>query len=102
MAVGEVWCRVTVFGPDGSALRRWTLGGCAAPDLAAIDHMARLRLEVGRRGGSVAISDVSVQLAALLELVGLGRLRGQMSGQTESREQPVGVQERVDRADSPG
>jgi hypothetical protein len=102
MAVREVWCRVTVFGPDGSVLLCWTLGGWAAPDLAVIDQMARLRLEVGRRGGSVTVSDVSTAFGELLELVGLGRLTGQMNGQTEDREQPVGLEERVDRADSPG
>ena len=97
MAVGQVWCRVTVFGPDGCVLYSRTLSGYGAPDLGAIDLLAQLRLEVGR----VLLSDVSPALDELLELVGVSGLLGQVGGQAEGRKEPLGVEERVDPTDSP-
>jgi hypothetical protein len=98
----EVWCRVSELGADGSVLGRWTFRGCSAPDLAAIDDVVRVLLEVRRRGGSVAISDVSAEFGDLLEFVGLRQLRGQVGGQAEGREEPGGFEERVEPADPAG
>jgi hypothetical protein len=94
--VAPVWCRVTVVDADGSALACWHEGGAGAPDLAVVDRLARVRLTALRDGGRVAFSDVSAELSALLELVGLGR---EMRGQPEVGEEPLGVEERVERND---
>ena len=45
--------------------------------------------------------DVVVPLDELLELAGLGRLRGKVAGQAEGGEQPVGFEEGIEAADPP-
>ena len=101
MAGAQVWCQVTVRGPDGSVLCACTMRGLGEPGLAAVDLLARLHLASWTRGGSVALSDVVVPLDELLELAGLGRLRGKVGGQAEGGEQPVGLQEGIEPADPP-
>ena len=86
MAGAQVWCQVTVRGPDGSVLCAWTMRGSGDPGLAAVDLLARLHLASTRRGGSMALSDVVVPLDELLELAGLSRLRGKVGGQAEGGE----------------
>ena len=71
MMATERWCRVTMVGADGTALAGATLEGSRAPDLAAVDDLARLALEAKRRGGGVRLSEVSPALRALLDLAGL-------------------------------
>jgi hypothetical protein len=86
----ERWCRVTVVGPDGTELARYGLEGVGAPDLRAVDAVARAMLAVGRVGGTVVLGEVAPALAALLELAGLGV---EVEGQAELGKEPLGVQE---------
>lgn len=88
-----MWCRLTVFAPDGSPLREYTLTGTGAPDLGVVDQVARLRLFATRVGGTVELVDVSPTLVELLELVGLRDLLGQVRREPEDREDPLGVEE---------
>jgi hypothetical protein len=94
----EVWCRCTVVGPDGRALRRRQLGGPGVPDLGAIEDVARLALKAARLGGHLVLSDVSPELRALLELSGLGV---EVERQAECREQPLRIEE-VEEEAHPG
>jgi hypothetical protein len=100
MSVAEMWCRVTVFRPDGSPLGSWTLRGVRPPDLDAVDRIAHLHLAAKALGGATALTDVTPALRELLELAGLGELFGQPGGEAESREDAVDVQERVIPGDS--
>ncbi|HUZ21270.1 MAG TPA: hypothetical protein VMU75_11935 [Acidimicrobiales bacterium] len=90
MAAVQLWCRVTVLGPDGAELACCVLEGPGAPDLGAVEEVARLALLAGRVGGCVVLAQLSPSLRVLLELVGL---RVEVEGQTELQEQPLGVQE---------
>jgi hypothetical protein len=65
---------LTVLRPDGSACGHWTLRGAGAPDLAAVDWLARVRLAAARAGGSAIVDEVTPALADLLALAGLGDL----------------------------
>jgi len=91
----QLWCRVTVMGPDGSELARFVLEGPGAPDLGVVDDVARLMLVVGRLGGGITVDDVSPAMRAILELAGL---RVEVEGQAERGEQPLGVQEGQEEA----
>jgi hypothetical protein len=97
MAAVQLWCRVTVVGVDGAELARCVLEGPGAPDLSAVDDVARLALAAGRLGGAVVLTELSPELRALFELAGLrlgvAGLRVEVEGQTEFGEEPVGVQE---------
>jgi hypothetical protein len=84
------WCRVTMVGPDGVALASELLEGPTAPDMGAVDDVARLALLAKRIGGGVILSEVSSDLRALLELTGLGV---EMEGKPERREETLGVQQ---------
>lgn len=66
------------------------LEGPDAPDLSAVDELARWRLLAGRLGGHVVIDQLSPEMTELLELTGLGV---EMHRQPECREQPLGIQE---------
>jgi hypothetical protein len=66
------WCRVTMVGPDGVAWASGLLEGPTAPDMGAVDDVARLALLAKRLGGRVVLTDMSSDLRALLELSGLG------------------------------
>jgi hypothetical protein len=95
-----LWCRLTLYAPDGSALGAWTLREDHAPDLAAVDQLARLCLAARSFGGTVAISEVTAGLADLFDLAGLDELYGQMRREAERRERPNdGALERVEPAD---
>lgn len=70
-------------------------------ELAAVDALARLALAVRRRGGWLRVSGASPELRELVELCGLTeRLGVERERQPEEREQPLGVQERVDPGDA--
>ena len=100
MAHSELWCRVTVMGPGGSALLTWPVIGAGHPDLDTVDALARLQLAMVRRGNAVRLTDVSDDLDALLYLTGLGRDLGrQREGQPERREDVADVEECVERRD---
>ncbi len=70
-------------------------GAVTAPDLAAVEVLARLRLTARGRGG-FTVTGAGPALRALLDLVGLVELLGE----AEQREPPRGVQEGVE-ADDP-
>ncbi len=84
------WCRVTVVDPEGVAVARFMLEGRGAPDIGAVDEVARLALLARRIWGGVVLADLSPALHALLELSGL---RVEVEGQTKLGEEPLGVQE---------
>jgi hypothetical protein len=62
---------LSVAGPDAGRV-----------DLALVERLARLTLEVRRRGGSVCLYDPSPELLALLELCGLADLLLECRGGT--------------------
>ena len=91
----ELWCRITIVGPDGEQIASVALRGAGFPDLGTVDEVARLTLLARRLGGDIALTDVSPALRALLELAGLPV---EMEGQAELGEQPLGVQEAEEEA----
>jgi anti-anti-sigma regulatory factor len=75
-------------------------------DLAAIDVLARLQLEAGRLGIRMELRGASRELRELLHLAGLAEvvrcsepLPVEVSGQSEQREKPGGVEEEADPRD---
>jgi hypothetical protein len=92
----RLWCRISLRGPGGRELGSWSLRGVGSPDLGTVDRLARAQLAAVRRDSTLVLSDVSDDLGALLELVGLRREAG---GQTELREDVLDVEERVEPAD---
>jgi hypothetical protein len=70
-------------------------------ELAAVDALARLALAVWRRGGWLRVSGASPELRELVELCGMTEWLGvERERQPEEREQPLGIQERVDPGDA--
>ncbi len=51
--VMPLWCRVTMVDPEGIALAAGVLEGPAAPDIGAVDDVARLALLAKRLGGGL-------------------------------------------------
>jgi hypothetical protein len=88
-----MWCRLTMYGPDGTALCETTLAGAGAPDIGVVDQLARMRLRAVRAGATLELAEVSTALAELLELAGLSELLGQVRREAEAREDPAGVEE---------
>jgi len=84
------WCRITIIGPDLTERAGGELEGVGAPDLRAVDDVARLALSARRLGGRVVLADVVPTLRGLLELAGLGV---EMEGEPERGEQPLGFEE---------
>ena len=77
---------------------------CAQLDssLAAVDHIARLRLCMRRGGYRLYLANVSDELRGMIQLAGLAECLGvEMQRQPEEREQPGGVEEEGDLADPP-
>jgi hypothetical protein len=90
MTAMRLWCRVTIFGPDGNELAGCDLEGPGAPDLAAVDAVAGLALLAGRLGFGIALGEVSQAMRELLALAGLGVEVGR---QSELPEESLRVQE---------
>jgi anti-anti-sigma regulatory factor len=67
------------------------------PGLGLVDALARLKLVARRLGCSMRVCDSSVELAELLDLVGLN-LDLEVVGEAEGGEQ-VGVEEAVEPGD---
>ena len=64
------------------------------PDLAAIDRLARVRLDVSRSGCSLLLLQPSDELVALIELAGLGDvLRVEVQRKPKQREELRRVEE---------
>jgi ABC-type transporter Mla MlaB component len=72
------------------------------PDAGTVEALARLQLTARRLGCRVRLRDPSPELAELLDLFGLAEvLRVEPRRQPEEREQPLGVEERVEMGDPP-
>jgi len=97
MVARKRWCRVTVFGRDGIVIGEYVFEGAGRPDLGAVDGVARLALLASRLAGRVALVDVSTEMRELLDLVGLAV---EVKGQSELREEPLGIEERQKGMDS--
>ena len=70
--------------------------------VAAVDHIARLRLCMRRGGYRLHLANVSDELREMIQLAGLAECLGvEMQRQPEEREQPGGVEEEGDLADPP-
>ena len=76
MDTGRVWCRVRVVDDRGRTATTWTASGGEAPGLGLVDRLARLHLVARRQGWSITLTEVSPDLAALLDLAGLSVLLG--------------------------
>ena len=73
-----------------------------APDLAAIDRLARIQLGVRRGGSELRLADAPYELIALIDFVGLaGVLRLEMQRKTEKRKEPRRVEEEGELPDPP-
>ena len=76
--------------------------GALPADAATLDMMARLQLIARRLGQDVVLIGASNELLELLELFGLvGVLRVEVGGQSEEREQRLGVEEEREADDAP-
>jgi hypothetical protein len=73
-----------------------------APDAGTIDGLARLRLLARRQGVELRVYKVPRELQELLDLCGLGDVLGvEVVGQTEEREERLGVEEERQLPDPP-
>jgi len=95
----QVWGRLSIVGRNGAQLGACVVSGEGAPDLGAVDEIARFCLLATRLGGRAVFEVVS---PGLLELVGLAGLSVEVSGEPELSEQVLGVEqveEGIDRRD---
>jgi hypothetical protein len=73
-----------------------------APEVLAVETLARLQLFVRRFGLELQLRDASKELQELLAFVGLGDvLRVEACGQTEEGEERLGVEEERELDDPP-
>jgi len=91
MAAVVAWGWVVLVGSGGAEVEAWVVGGPGAPDLSAVDALARSQLSARSLGGSIRLRDVCWELGELLDLVGLRR---EVGGEAEGGEE-VGVEEGV-------
>jgi hypothetical protein len=76
--------------------------GDLAADIATVEALARLALVTRRAGCPLALRRVSPELERLVAFCGLSAALGvEPRGKPEQREQPRGVQERVEPRDPP-
>ena len=69
-------------------------------DLATVDALARASLNARRFGARLRLTNASPALQELIAFVGLGEvLFGGAERETEQREEPVGIEERVESDD---
>jgi ABC-type transporter Mla MlaB component len=85
------------------------VGALADPDAVTVDALARLQLTARRLGCRVQLRHACGELQDLLSLMGLGDVvppcaasAVDPTGQTEQREQGLGVEEEADPADPTG
>jgi hypothetical protein len=90
------WCRALVRRSDGAEVVTLAVDGPGVADLAAVDLVAALGLWARRSGLSLVLRDTSDELVELLALAGLA---GEVVGQPEEREDPIGVEEERHGAD---
>ena len=79
------------------------LARLADADMATVDALARLALRARRMGCAVSLRDPSTELLELVGLAGLGEVLPcapgsgvEVVGQSEEREEPLGVEEERD------
>jgi hypothetical protein len=78
------------------------VGHIRAADLATVNALARAHLNARRRGTRLRFTNVSPALRELVAFAGLEEvLLGRDGRQSEEREQPLGVEERVEADDPP-
>ncbi len=76
------------------------VGHIRAADLATVNALARAHLNARRRGVRLRFTNASPSLQELIAFVGLADvLLGWLERQPEEREQPLGVEERVETDD---
>jgi len=92
------WALVVLVGSDGADIAAWSIEGPGAPDLAAVDALARTQLRARRLGGAIHLRHGSKELLELLDLVGLRR---EVGGEPEGGEEVLGVEEGVESRDPP-
>ena len=90
MGPSRDWCRITAFDAGGRTTASWVVRGEGAPDLAAVDAIAKQALAATRAGGHLVLAEV---VPALRELLVLAGLAVEVEGQPESREQALVVEE---------
>jgi hypothetical protein len=93
--------------PNDRMLVVCDVGGLARPDLEAIDAIARLALAARRLGCGVRLEHASPDLRDLVAFAGLAEILpcptdsvAEPARQPEQREEPGGVEEEGDPADS--
>ena len=100
MAESEDDRRAVVMIVDGAEVVVWEPPVGVRPDLAVIDHLARLQLQAMRRGCTLRMRNPCVDMLALVRLVGLAEMFGiadasvEVQGNAERLEQ-LRVQEVV-------
>jgi hypothetical protein len=78
-------------------------GAISAPDVGTVDVLARLSLGARRHGFELRLRNASAALLELIAFVGLSdALPLELQGQTEDREQPLGVEEEGELDDPAG
>lgn len=102
LVTGTRWARIVLVVP-GREITLGSVRGTSYPDLVVVDALARLQLLTSGTTGSIELRDVAVELAELLDLVGIGDLMAgagylQARGEAEGGEQ-VGVEEEVHPGD---
>jgi hypothetical protein len=85
-----------MLGRDDVALGSWPVSGSGPPGLAVVEYLARLQLSARRRGQRIVVHQTCRELQGLLELAGLC---GQLGGQVEQGEKPLGAEEAVEPGD---
>jgi hypothetical protein len=73
--------------------------GAARPDMVTVEALARLRLTAQRSGWRLVVSGAGPDLRGLVVLLGLADVLPQSGRQPVQREEPLGVEEVVDRRD---
>jgi hypothetical protein len=90
-----------VLARSGAAVVVCDVGGLRA-DVVTVDALARLQLTARRLGRRIELRSGTPDLDGLLAFAGLADALGvRPRRQAEEREQPGGVEERVDRGDPP-
>jgi hypothetical protein len=89
----ETWVRVVFVGSSGHEVTIQVVEGQERPDLTLIDVLGRWQLLAHRLGGSIRLSDMSEDVAVLLDLAGLLR---EMGGKPEHGKEVSGVEKGVD------
>lgn len=92
-----MWGRIVFTGKDGATVAVCLTVEEGAPDLAAVDALARLLLAARRVGGTVVLPDMCPELGDLLDLVGLRR---EFERQAEEGKDVLGVEEGLDPGDA--